>query len=49
MADSLFVDGYLMMLGLAHQEVWKMIEDLGFTVEVKYEGAETEQAGTCLH
>jgi len=24
-----------------------MIEDLGFTVEVKYEGAEAEQAETC--
>jgi hypothetical protein len=26
-----------------------MIEDLGFTVEVKYEGAEAEQAETCSH
>ncbi len=46
-ADSLFVDGYLTTPGLAHQEVWKMIEDMGFTVEVKYEGAETAQAETC--
>ncbi|WP_447964525.1 biotin synthase BioB [Nitrospira sp. Ecomares 2.1] len=48
-ADSLFVDGYLTTPGLAHQEVWKMIEDLGFTVEVKYEGAETEKAEICSH
>ena len=42
-ADSLFVDGYLTTPGLAHQEVWKMIEDMGFTVEVKYEDAEAEK------
>jgi biotin synthase len=46
-ADSLFVDGYLTTPGLAHQEVWKMIEDLGFTVEVKYQGIEAEKAETC--
>ncbi|MGP0592346.1 biotin synthase BioB [Nitrospira sp. T9] len=46
-ADSLFVDGYLTTPGLAHQEVWKMIEDLGFTVEVKYEGIEAEKVETC--
>ena len=45
-ADSLFVDGYLTTPGLAHQEVWKMIEDMGFTVEVKYEGAENPKAAT---
>ncbi len=46
-ADSLFVDGYLTTPGLAHQEVWKMIEDLGFTVEVKYEGIEAGKVETC--
>jgi biotin synthase len=46
-ADSLFVDGYLTTPGLAHQEVWKMIEDMGFTVEVKYERAKAEKAETC--
>lgn len=46
-ADSLFVDGYLTTPGLAHQEVWKMIEDMGFTVEVKYEGAEAEKTESC--
>jgi biotin synthase len=46
-ADSLFVDGYLTTPGLAHQEVWKMIEDLGFTVEVKYEGAENPKSEIC--
>ena len=46
-ADSLFVDGYLTTPGLAHQEVWKMIEDLGFTVEVNYEGAENPKTETC--
>ena len=48
-ADSLFVDGYLTTPGLAHQEVWKMIEDIGFTVEVTYEGDEAEKAETCSH
>lgn len=32
-ADSLFVDGYLTTPGQPAPEVWKMIEDLGFTVE----------------
>ena len=41
-ADSLFVDGYLTTPGLAHQEVWKMIEDLGFTVEVNYQSPQKE-------
>ncbi|MGD9851295.1 MAG: biotin synthase BioB [Nitrospirales bacterium] len=43
-ADSLFVDGYLTTPGLAHQEVWKMIEDLGFTVEVDYQDTESPRA-----
>ncbi|MBA3613756.1 MAG: biotin synthase BioB [Nitrospirales bacterium] len=48
-ADSLFVDGYLTTPGLAHQEVWKMIEDIGFTVQGKYEAAEAAKAETCSH
>ena len=36
-ADSLFVDGYLTTPGQPAPEVWKMIEDLGFTVEVDYQ------------
>ena len=43
-ADSLFVDGYLTTPGLAHQEVWKMIEDMGFTVEVDYQDTEIPRA-----
>ncbi len=41
-ADSLFVDGYLTTPGLAHEDVWKMIEDLGFTVEVNYQRPQKE-------
>ena len=40
-ADSLFVDGYLTTPGQPAPEVWKMIEDLGFTVEVDYQPATT--------
>ena len=36
-ADSLFVDGYLTTPGQPAAEVQKMIEDLGFTVEVNYQ------------
>jgi biotin synthase len=46
-ADSLFVDGYLTTPGLAHQEVWNMIEDMGFTVEVTYQGSEKSTTETC--
>jgi biotin synthase len=46
-ADSLFVDGYLTTPGLAHQEVWDMIEDMGFTVEVNYQDTESPQTETC--
>ena len=46
-ADSLFVDGYLTTPGLAHQEVWNMIEDMGFSVEVNYQGTENPQTETC--
>ena len=38
-ADSLFVDGYLTTPGQPAPEVWKMIEDLGFTVEVDHQPA----------
>jgi biotin synthase len=36
-ADSLFVDGYLTTPGQPAREVWKMIEDLGFEIEVDYQ------------
>ena len=36
-ADSLFVDGYLTTPGQPAAEVQRMIEDLGFTVEVTYQ------------
>ncbi|HEX3203122.1 MAG TPA: biotin synthase BioB, partial [Nitrospiraceae bacterium] len=36
-ADSMFVDGYLTTPGQPTPEAWKMIEDLGFQVEVTYE------------
>jgi len=35
-ADSLFVNGYLTTPGSQAPEVWGMIQDLGFTVEVDY-------------
>ena len=38
-ADSLFVDGYLTTPGQPAPEVWKMIEDLGFTIEVDHQAA----------
>ena len=40
-ADSLFVDGYLTTPGDPASAVWKMIEDLGFTVEVNYQAPAT--------
>jgi biotin synthase len=36
-ADSLFVGGYLTTPGQPAREVWEMIEDLGFEVEVDYQ------------
>lgn len=36
-ADSIFVGGYLTTPGQAAPEAWKMIEDLGFTIEVDYQ------------
>jgi biotin synthase len=35
-ADSIFVNGYLTTPGQPAPEVWSMIEDLGFTIEVDY-------------
>lgn len=36
-ADSIFVNGYLTTPGAPAPEVWGMIEDLGFTIEVDYQ------------
>lgn len=36
-ADSVFVNGYLTTPGAPAPEVWSMIEDLGFTIEVDYQ------------
>lgn len=36
-ADSLFVNGYLTTPGAPAPEVWGMIRDLGFTIEVDYQ------------
>ena len=36
-ADSVFVNGYLTTPGAPAPEVWGMIEDLGFTIEVNYQ------------
>jgi biotin synthase len=41
-ADSLFVDGYLTTPGQPAPEVWKMISDLGFEIEVDYEPVKGE-------
>jgi biotin synthase len=35
-ADSLFVDGYLTTPGQPAPDAWRMVEDLGFEVEVSY-------------
>jgi biotin synthase len=35
-ADSMFVDGYLTTPGQPAPEVWQMIEDLGFEIEINY-------------
>lgn len=39
-ADSLFVDGYLTTPGQRASDVWKMIEDLGFTIEANEHAAQ---------
>ena len=36
-ADSIFVNGYLTTPGQPAPEVWGMIEDLGFKIEVNYQ------------
>jgi biotin synthase len=36
-ADSVFVNGYLTTPGAPAPEVWGMIKDLGFTIEVDYQ------------
>ncbi len=36
-ADSVFVNGYLTTPGAPAPEVWGMIEDLGFTIQVDYQ------------
>ncbi|MBD0315441.1 MAG: hypothetical protein ICV75_02010, partial [Nitrospiraceae bacterium] len=36
-ADSVFVNGYLTTPGAPAPEVWGMIEDLGFRIEVDYQ------------
>ena len=43
-ADSIFVGGYLTTPGQPAPEAWKMIEDLGFTIEVDYRSADTTQS-----
>jgi biotin synthase len=39
-ADSVFVNGYLTTPGAPAPEVWGMIRDLGFTIEVDYQSAQ---------
>jgi len=40
-ADSVFVNGYLTTPGAPAPEVWGMIRDLGFSIEVDYQGAQS--------
>ena len=40
-ADSVFVNGYLTTPGAPAPEVWGMIRDLGFTIEVDYDRAQS--------
>jgi biotin synthase len=44
-ADSLFVGGYLTTPGQPPAEVWKMISDLGFELEVTVDSPQTEGLG----
>ena len=46
-ADSIFVNGYLTTPGQPAPEVWGMIEDLGFKIEVDYQT--TAEKGPQLH
>lgn len=41
-ADSIFVNGYLTTPGQPAPEVWGMIEDLGFKIEVDYQTASAQ-------
>ena len=40
-ADSVFVNGYLTTPGTPAPEVWGMIRDLGFTIEVDFQGVQS--------
>ena len=42
-ADSVFVNGYLTTPGAPAPEVWVMIRDLGFTIEVDYDRAQSSE------
>jgi biotin synthase len=42
-ADSIFVGGYLTTPGQPAPEAWKMIEDLGFTIEADYQSPSLTQ------
>lgn len=43
-ADSVFVNGYLTTPGAPAAEVWGMIRDLGFTIEVDYQETKTSES-----
>lgn len=43
-ADSVFVNGYLTTPGAPAAEVWGMIRDLGFTIEVDYHRAQSSES-----
>jgi biotin synthase len=42
-ADSVFVNGYLTTPGAPAPEVWGMIEDLGFTIQVDYQSRQASE------
>lgn len=48
-ADSIFVGGYLTTPGQPASEAWKMIEDLGFEIEVNYESAVQQNSQPQVH
>jgi biotin synthase len=43
-ADSVFVNGYLTTPGAPAAEVWGMIRDLGFTIEVDYQDRQPSES-----
>ncbi len=43
-ADSVFVNGYLTTPGQPAPDVWKMVEDLGFQIEVRHQPASASVA-----